>query len=191
MAQILSLNLGLPLGMAMLDITESSFSAARQTFEQAKIGFRRQQKLAYENGHTPTYLWKLRGWLRSDPALLALAGRLETKGHSIFRHEFIPPVWPYVEPGKQVKADQVRLSMHMISPRKLMDETGNDWQDVTSEIVEDRSLLVRKAMDEANRLGDVTWRELLAPLGVVEDDATEDDDGKRTEKKGAEDKQTN
>lgn len=192
LAQILALNLGLPLGMAMLDITESSFSASRQTFEQARLGFRRNQKLLYENAHTPTYLWKLRHWLRTDKALASIAKRLETRGLSIFRHEFIPPVWPYVEPFKQVRADELRLKSHMVSPRRLMGETGSDWADVTTEIVEDRSILIQKAMAEAKRLNvldptaEVSWREMLTPIVVADDD----DDGSGPEKKNAEDEQS-
>ena len=52
----------------------------------------------------------------------------------------------------------------------MQSERGRDWDEITTEIVEDNAMLITKARDAANTLNDaypdesaVTWREILNP----------------------------
>ena len=114
---------------------------------------------------------KINEWLEEDTALQAAK---EKDGVNIFGHMFHPPTWPYIEPSKDAKANTERIKSKQTSQRRLHAELGQDFGDVSTEIVEDNGMLITKAMEQAKAINGtlqdgvepVTWQEVLA-IGSV------------------------
>ncbi len=169
---LIGINIGMPLVMVLMDASETNFSGWRGAVNQARLGFRRNQKALIRRFHTPVYRWKVRQWLADDPAMRTVAAKSAIK---IFGHRFNPPSWPYIEPLKDAAADLLRTRNALISHRRRAHERGMDWDDLSTEIVEDNAQLIRKAHEKATELNNaheglsVTWREVASlptPDGV-------------------------
>ncbi len=177
---IIAVNLGLPVAVLLLDPTKTNFSGWRGAVDQARMGFRRIQRFMVARLHKPCYLWKLRQWIADSPEL---AGQVQALGPAIFRHGWNTPTWDYIEPEKDARADKLRLGAGLISPRRLQAERGRDWNDIASEIVQDRARLARLALEEANKINtefdeaEIDWRELAGwepPSGPTQNQEEDD-----------------
>lgn len=164
--QIIGLNLGLPLVEVLMDASETNFSGYRGAENQAQRGFRRKQKKRVEQFHSPIYRFKVRQWMDEDSALKAA---LEKDKIKILGHIWHKPSWPYIEPSKDAKANTERIKSNQVSPRGLQAELGKNWDDVSTEIVQDNGILITKAVDAAAEVNkaitdpaqQITWRDLL------------------------------
>lgn len=162
----LSINLGLPLCVAMLDASETNFSGFRGAVDQARLGFRRNQRAIRDKFHRPVYLWKIRDWMQEDGALRRAA---ERKKIDIYSHNWKFPSWPYIDPYKDATADTVRLKGSHISPRRMQAERGREWRETANEFVEDCALAITLAKQKAAELNQlfpddpvpVQWRDLI------------------------------
>ncbi len=170
---LVGINLGLPLVLVLMDASETNFSGFRGAVDQARIGFRRNQKSLIARFHTPIWCWKVRDWMAGDAALRSAYARLKQR---LFAHVWTAPTWPYIEPMKDAMADLVRVRNGLISPRRLHAERGRDWEEIAEEIVADNLYAIREAKRAAAILNGefpeqdpVHWRELLSlptPDGV-------------------------
>lgn len=158
---IIAVNLDLPLVVFLLDPSRTNFSSWRGAIDQSRMRFRQRQDWLRRSFHEPVWKWKVREWLRTDPAMRNLPSTVNPYGHNWKR-----PKWPYIEPLKDAQADDLRISRNLESPTIVHGERGRDWRDVSREIVRDRSLHIRNAMTEAARINGeypgsgVTWRDL-------------------------------
>lgn len=162
-----SINLGLPLCLALLDASETNFSGFRGALDQAKIGWKRNQRLLRTRFHTPVYQWKLRQWMAADEGF---AKRMSRSTIQPFKHVWNSPSWPYIEPTKDAQADIMRLSGGLTSPRRLHAERGDDVDQLARETIADNAYRIRLARTEAQKINSefeddgtpVHWRELLS-----------------------------
>lgn len=160
----IAVNLGLPVQVLMLDPRETNFSGWRGAMDQARLGLREMQRWLIQNFLRPLYKLKLREWLATDPKL-----RTSAAGNPLFhKHNWTAATWPYIEPLKDAQADSHRLRERLISPSRLHNERGRDWDEVLVEIVQDNGKLIRRAKAEAIAINDefdddapVTWRDLI------------------------------
>ncbi len=161
--QLVGMNLGLPLVLALMDASETNFSGWRGAMEQAKLGFQQNQRMIYRRFVKPVYEWRVRQRIANEPAMAAASQRL---GKLIFRHSAGYPTWPYVEPLKDASADLLQTRNALISQRRRCARRNLDWDDLSTEIVEDNAQLIEKAAKKAKELNDrypdlrITWREL-------------------------------
>lgn len=161
--QLIGVNLGLPLVVILLDGSETNFSGWRGAFDQAKVGFKRNQQSLVRRFHQPIWDWKVANWIAEDGALRTLA---EKEGVSPYNVCWSPPTWPYIEPLKDASADLLRLSNGLISPRRLHAERGRESEEIAAETIADNSAAIKAAITEAAKLTketgvDVHWREIL------------------------------
>lgn len=173
MLTLIGINLGLPLVLLLLDASETNFSGFRGAVDQARLGFRRNQRWLIERFHRPVWKWRVRMEMANDPAMRLAA---QKSGVNIFRHNWNRPSWPYIEPLKDASTDLMRVRNALISPRRLQAERGRKWKDVCREVVEDNALAIMRAKKMAafinSRYPDdqpVHWRELISlptPDGV-------------------------
>jgi len=90
----IGLALGMPLAMLMLDASETNFSGWRGAMDQARMGFRRNQRWLRDHFLIPVYRWKVRQWTHpatGDPRLVKLAAQLKSEGKDIFFHTWTAP----------------------------------------------------------------------------------------------------
>jgi hypothetical protein len=131
--------------------------------EQAKLGFQQNQRMIYRRFVKPVYEWRVRQRIANEPAMAAASQRL---GKLILRHSAGYPTWPYVEPLKDASADLLQTRNALISQRRRCARRNLDWDDLSTEIVEDNAQLIEKAAKKAKELNDrypdlrITWREL-------------------------------
>ena len=180
--QLISVNLGLPLVLALLDASETNFSGWRGAIDQARIGFKRNQRALASRFHTPVYQWKVRQWMAEDAALRSAAKR---QGVNVFGHVWNPPTWQYIEPLKDAEAAATRLEKRLVSKRKLHAEEGRDFWKTTDELVADHAYEIRVAKKAAAEINKefpddpekVSWKDLLGmvpPKGAVATPAKEE-----------------
>lgn len=173
--QLIGINLGLPLVIVLMDASETNFSGWRGAFDQAKIGWRRNQRATANRFHRPVWNWRVRQWMARDPALLAASKRSEI---DIFAHRWSFPRWPYIQPMDDAQAALLEMRNGLNSPRRIQQERGADLEEVVDETLADNKAGIIKAKTLAAEINKqfpddsqpVTWRELLflpMPDGVT------------------------
>ena len=189
--QLIGINFGLPLVLVLMDGSETNFSGWRGAVNEARKGFRKQQRNLIQRFHSPAYRFKVLQWMEDDPTLRRAAGR--RKVDNIYGHRWTPPSWPYIEPVKDAEGDLIRLRNMLISPRRLYMERGHDHEEIITEAIEDNAFVIRTAKTAAATINaeypddaPVGWRDLTnleTPTGATpaepppaEDDETNDGD---------------
>jgi capsid protein len=172
--QLIGINLGLPLVLVLLDGSETNFSGWRGAVDEARKGFRRNQRVFSERFHTPIYTHRVRRWAAEDAALMAAMQRL---GPRYFKHKWNPPRWPYIEPLKDASADLLRLRNGLSSPRRVHAEHGDNFYEIVDELLTDNVHAIRNAKTRAAEINKefddgqpVHWREVISlptPDGVT------------------------
>lgn len=164
MLQIMGVNLGLPLCLVLMDGSETNFSGWRGAVDEARKGFKRNQRAIIKRFHKPVYEWKVSQWLESDPFLVNAFNR----GVNLWGHRWNPPNWQYIEPEADARGDVLRIQNCLTSLRRLHAERGNDWQVIADEQIDDTAYAIVKAKAKAqeinNRFKDnspVHWRDLI------------------------------
>ena len=160
------INIGLPYVMGMMDASETNFSGWRAAMEEAKKGFRRNQRSLRDRWHRPIYHWKLAQFAADDSAIRAAQQRLKD---SFFRHTWRLPKWPYIQPVEDSAAQAFRMRNGLISPRRLHGELSQDWEEIVAETIADNQFAITRAMEAANAINaqyqpsqPVHWRELMS-----------------------------
>lgn len=168
----IAVNLDLPVAVLLLDPSNTNFSGWRGAIDQARMRFKQMQQWFVESFHRPIFLWKLRQWIASDPEIARAAQREDI---NLANHRWHCSGFPYIEPLKDASADLMQLRNALNSPRRIQAARNRDWDDISSEIVEDNRLAIVKAIraaDEINKefsSANVHWRELISlptPDGV-------------------------
>lgn len=172
----MGINLGMPLVMVLMDASETNFSGYRGAIDQARMGFRKNQRRLATRWHRPYNRFKILKRAEKDPRFAKWVER-SLNPHSkidVFRHQWNPPSWPYIDPTGDATADLIRESNLQTSPRRRARERGMEYADIARETVEDRAFVIRLAKQTAKAINDedgvtasdpdaVRWRD-LAPL---------------------------
>ena len=156
----IGLALGLPLELALLVTSDTTFHGYRGVVEAYKITAKRQRKQFTQQFRSRVYRWKIRRWVEEGklPDLPAIS-----------KHVVRYPAWRYVDPEKESKANALRKKEHLASPRQLAAEDGVDYDQLVGEIATDSGALIEEALIEAERLNglgeeddvEITWRDVL------------------------------
>lgn len=162
--QVLGVNFGLPLCLVLMDGSETNFSGWRGAVDEARKGFIADQLNLVRRLHKPAYEWWLAREIETDPGLASAAERLP-----IFSHNWNLPTWSYIEPVADAEGDAVQLRNALTSPRRLHSARGNDWEEVSEEIVDDNLYAIKNAAKKAAEFNEanptsppLTWRDLIA-----------------------------
>ncbi len=142
----------------LLDPSKTNFSGWRGAIDQARLRFRQIQQWLTGAFHCRVYRWKLRQWAGKDPAL---AARLREDPAKWMSHVWNPPTFPYIEPLTDTQTDVLRQRSSLISQRRLHAERGRDWEEISTEIVDDQAMAIEKAIVKADELNK-KYKEMLA-----------------------------
>ncbi len=162
----ISINLGLPVQLLLLDPKQTNFSGWRGAMDQARLGFRKFQRWLAKSFHSRVYRWKVRQWISEDRLLQAEYERI---GEQLFAHRWNPPRWPYIEPMTDASAGILRVRNLQTSPRRLAAENGFDWWEISEEAIQDNGDVIHNAKQKAADINEtypddpdrVSWREVL------------------------------
>lgn len=185
----IGLALGLPLELALLVTSDTTFHGYRGVIEAYKITAKRQRKQFGRQFRSRIYQWKIRQWV--DQGLLP---DIPLIAEHVIRY----PSWQYVDPEKEAKADALRQDNHLASPRQLWAERGLDYDQGMLEIIKDGGAKLEMAAIEADRLtqlgnGEFSWRDILglpeeSHLFMHDAGGDEDEEGDDNGNGGAKDK---
>jgi len=166
----ISVNLGIPVQVLLLDPTQSNFSSWRGAMDIAQHGFAAIREWMVTQFFTPVYLWWLRGEIAENPEIAAI---YEEIGEDIFGHQFTPPYDPYIEPSKDVTAEEKQIASRLDSRRNVLARRGLDLDDVDLDIVTDQVALLKLCLEGAAQLlkefpdSGITWRDVYQ-VGMVQ-----------------------
>lgn len=169
----IGINLDLPLCVLLLDPTKTNFSGWRGAIDQARMRFRQLQGWYATAFHNPVTQWQIRRWVASDPRLKATFERRPKLNPMGFTWH--PPGFPYVDPKTDISCDVLQSRTATNSMRRIQAARGRDWDEVSTEIVEDNAKAIRKALQATDEINaefagaNITWREVLnlpTPEGV-------------------------
>ncbi len=153
---LIGVNLGLPLVMLLLDAKETNFSGWRGAVDQARLGFRQNQRRFAMRFHTPIFKWKVYEWMLEDRAIREAinalqGGRPGSEGRTglWLPLEWNYPAWPYVEPLNDRMADSMDLANCLATSREVDARNGRKFFVKVDRTVEERAYAIRKAKTEA------------------------------------------
>jgi capsid protein len=147
----ISINLGLPLAVLLLDPSKTNFSGWRGAVDQARQGFRRLQKSFSDQWFTPIYHWKLRQFAADDRKF---ARFMEELGTNAFKHEWQSPGWDYIQPVQDAQADHYQVSHLLTSPRRAAGKRNLVKAQIDKETAEDNAQSLAVFMDAAAKFND-------------------------------------
>lgn len=164
---LIAINLNLPPMVFLLD-PSSNFSGHRGAMEQARIGFRKFQRMVISKFYCPWYKFQVRQAISRDTALMNAYQRL---GDKIVDHDWRPPAWPYLQPMEEAAARAFRRGKLLASPRQIAAEESAEWETVADHTIEDNAYLLEKAAAKAEELTKkfngrqtFTWQQVLEPV---------------------------
>jgi len=179
----IGVNLGMPLVLSLMDASETNFSGYRGAVDQARQGFRTNQKRFREKFHRPYMRFKLFKLGEEDRSIAKRIDQIVNRSPSaskpkinIFKHRWIPPDWPYIEPTKDATADLIRDANMLTSPRRRCQERSCDWDDIFTETVDDRFKALDYSLQQSQVLKEKynldtdlhTLAMILAPMPTAE-----------------------
>ena len=174
---LMGVNLGLPLIFVLMDGSETNFSGWRGAFDQAKLGFRENQRQMERQYCTPTLRLHLAIRSLLEPGFakkleeIRLACR--AKGRQWFKWHH--PTWPYVNPLDDRNADLVAVSNYQEAPSTNMARNGLEFERETRRGITDRANAIEWAFMAADQLNKkmqaagitnqptVVWEQLYTP----------------------------
>ncbi|MBX3435540.1 MAG: phage portal protein [Pirellulales bacterium] len=161
----ISVTLGVPLVLAMMDASETNFSGWRGAMDMARMGFRVNQCWYISSFMRPVYRRRLALWIEEGEFGMA-AKRIPLE--RVLRHAWGRPSWPYVQPLQDAQADSHRLQTGQLAPSRWAMDRGLDWEDHVDETVRCWGYAIRAAKTAADEINDafpdqapIHWRELL------------------------------
>ena len=164
--QVIGVNFGLPLCLVLMDGSETNFSGWRGAVDEARKGFVADQLNLVRRLHSPAYKWWLANEVKQDASLREAMSRPKI---DIYKHNWNLPTWSYIEPVADAEGDAVQLRNSLTSPRRLHSARGNDWEEVSEEIVEDNLYAITNGAKAAAKFNienpaspPLTWRDLVS-----------------------------
>jgi len=149
-----------------MDGSETNYSGWRGAVDEARKGFRANQKAIATKFHKPVWNWRAWVAVQDDPALARAAKRL---GKQFYKHSWDPPAWPYINPMDDAAANALVLQEMLNSPRRQYNGNGRDYETIVNETIEDRCYAIVRAMIAAEEIGKrfpnqppLHWRELVS-----------------------------
>jgi lambda family phage portal protein len=181
----IAVNLGIPVQVLLLDPSQSNFSSWRGSMDVAQHGFVAIREWMITQFYTPIYLWWLREEIATNPDFAAL---YEVLGDNIFGHQWTPPYDPYIEPNKDVTAEEKQIGARLDSRRNVLARRGLDLDEVDRDIVTDQATLLHLCATAAAALAKLhpdagfTWRDVYqvgavavsAPMAVAGEEEEEE-----------------
>lgn len=164
--QILGVNFGLPLCLVLMDGSETNFSGWRGAVDEARKGFIADQLNLVTRFHRPVYTWWLHKLAEKDRSIRK---QMTNRKINLFGHNWNLPTWSYIEPVADAEGDAVQLRNALTSPRRLHAARGNDWEELSEEIVDDNLYAIENAAKKADEFNKrnptappLNWRDLIA-----------------------------
>jgi len=124
---------GMPLMLITQDLSGATFMNARIAAQMAQERWRKVQTFVVKPLASRWYLWQTERDIATDKELRPAPADWR-------RHEAMCRRWPYVDPEKEAKADQLELANGTTSRTFICARSGRDYRDVVRERVTDQRI---------------------------------------------------
>jgi lambda family phage portal protein len=124
---------GMPLMLVTQDLSGATFMNARVAMQFAQERWRKVQAFVVSPLASRWYLWQTERDIAADKEL-----RPAPKDWRL--HEVMCRRWPYVDPEKEAKADEIELRNGTTSRTFICARSGRDYRDVVRERVKDAAI---------------------------------------------------
>lgn len=187
--RLLGLPLGFPLELVLLDWSNTNYSSARAALLQAYRMFRYWQRKIGARFHAPIYRWKLQQWIA--------AGLLPDRP-STYKHDWIAPPFPWVDPLKEAQAEGEQMDRGFGLYYSVLKGRNLDPEDFLEARAAEIEQAIKRAQDLNSKYpkANVDWRifaglksEKVAPAAMPAPQNVPDDD-KSPQAQGGDDGQT-
>lgn len=180
--RLIGLPFGLPLELILLDFSQTNYSSARASLEQAYRNFQCWQRLLKQKWHAPLYRWKVQQWIAE--------GKIKSAPADVLKHDWIAPKFPWVDPFKEAQAWKHIIGTGLSTHAEALASRGQDYDDWRAQRQKEIVGAVRAAQEVEKTTGvKVPW-ELLAGLEVAKAEmpadpaeSTEKDEDAESEKR--------
>ncbi len=130
LVRLTSAGIGLSYEAVSRDLSQVNYSSARQGLIEDRKLYKKMQKMMIERVLTPIYLEFLDA--------MYLSGQLTFKDYSTNKelytmHAWIPPGSTWIDPLKEVKANQAAIESNQDTLARICAERGEDWRDVIAQ----------------------------------------------------------
>lgn len=171
---ILGVNLGMPLVLVLMDAKETNFSGWRGAFDQAKMGFIRNQKRMINRFHDPVLKWHLARRAEGSTRFAAMMVKLVNKAKAAGRqwYKWHRPTWPYVNPMEDAGANLIAVANYQEAPSTNAARNGLDYDREMTRGIDDRLQSMLKAAKAAEDFNTkfpeakpkASWQDFFTPL---------------------------
>lgn len=120
------------------DMSQVNYSSARQGLLEDQKTYKIWQKYLIENLCQPVYEEAIiAAVLNGDVSITNFFGNKD----KYLAHEWIPPGWSWIDPLKEVKANETALNMGIDTLARICaEEGGTDWRDVLKQRAKEQEL---------------------------------------------------
>ena len=136
--RIIGVGVGLPLELFLKDFSKTNYSSARASLAEARRSFRRWQRLAEDDLCLPWYRWQIARGIAS--------GALPADGRC-YQVECNWPVWEYLDPEKDARANVMQMGTMTKSPIEVIRERGRNPRKVVKEIAEYKQMCADEGLE--------------------------------------------
>ncbi|MEP3478006.1 MAG: phage portal protein [Fuerstiella sp.] len=123
---------GLPIGMGLEEIIklfDRNFSASRLSLQGSRRRYKKRQRKVKRRKVTPV--------TKFAEARLIAVGDISPPESTVIHYGCKLPTWPYIEPQKDAKADEILRNLNVKSSRTISEERGYDYDTEKAEIEEE------------------------------------------------------
>jgi len=131
MLTLISRPLCMPLMLITGDFSGATFMNARLAYQKVQEEWEAQQDNIIKPFISRVWRWKLQRLLDNKD----IKANNEESRKKIFRHEILCKRWPYVDPGKEAKADEQEILNGTLDPIEVCARQGRDFEEVTENMV--------------------------------------------------------
>jgi capsid protein len=174
--QVISINLGVPLIVLLMDASETNFSGWRGAFDIGKQHWGANQDRFCVQYVGPIWRWRVDQAAARSPFIRQKIKALADP-RAVYGCNFLKPVWPYIQPLQDATTALLELRNGHTSPQRFHASRNQSAEEILEECLSFDSKAIEKAIalaDEINRKHSgsepkVTWRDLYAkapPDGV-------------------------
>ncbi len=136
--RIIGVGVGLPLELFLKDFSKTNYSSARASLAEARRSFRRWQRIMQDDLCGPWYRWQIARGIASG-ALPA--------DERCYKMECNWPVWEYLDPEKDARANVMQVGTMTKSPIEVIRERGRNPRQVVKEIAEYKQMCADEGLE--------------------------------------------
>lgn len=135
--RILGNHLGLPLELALMDMSETNYAAAKMVLAIAQRQFAANRAARKVKLMTPIYTWFIQGAMASGELPMV---------DDWNRHRWQDPASISADPSNEALSNRIRLETRQVSLKQIVEEQGGDLEEHLAEIADERVMMEEKGI---------------------------------------------